>query len=217
MRVAGGPFAGMLYLPQAAGSVIVAKLVGTYESELHGAVFDALARGYETVVDVGCAEGYYAVGFARCLREAQVITYDIDPMARRLCDALARANGVRGRVAIRCECTPARLIEVRQRRGLAILDCEGYEADLINDDVAAGLAGWDFLIEAHETERPGVTEVLSSRLAPTHTLAVIDVQTKRPEDFRAVMALPEGMRAAALDEGRVGLQRWIWAKSRLRS
>src|SRR5947209_10340484 len=40
------------------------KLLGCYEAELHPAVNEALGKDYAAVINVGCAEGYYAIGFA---------------------------------------------------------------------------------------------------------------------------------------------------------
>ncbi len=59
-----GPFAGMAYVARAVGSAVVPKLVGSYEQELHGVLADIAQTPYMVVVDVGCAEGYYAVGLA---------------------------------------------------------------------------------------------------------------------------------------------------------
>src|SRR4051812_47368421 len=61
--VASGPFRGMRYTACAAG--VAPKVLGTYERELHDWIVGLSSRGYECVVNVGCAEGYYAVGLAR--------------------------------------------------------------------------------------------------------------------------------------------------------
>src|SRR4051812_14244715 len=65
--VLSGPFAGMAYVRQAAGSCLAPKLIGCYEAELHGVVARILRTGYTQIVDIGCAEGYYAVGLARSI------------------------------------------------------------------------------------------------------------------------------------------------------
>src|SRR5437016_2600251 len=62
--VQSGPFAGMLYVNQAVGSAHVPKLLGSYEAELHEIMRSVLTENYATIVDVGCAEGYYAIGLA---------------------------------------------------------------------------------------------------------------------------------------------------------
>src|SRR4051812_23471474 len=62
--VTGGPMAGLTY-PAALLKQIdapVAKLIGAYEPELQDALDTAVHGGHSTFVDIGAAEGYYAVG-----------------------------------------------------------------------------------------------------------------------------------------------------------
>src|SRR5262245_46881839 len=67
-RVAGevvirGPFAGLRYPARRIDSL--AKRVGAYEHELHGWFEAALAARPARFVDIGAADGFYAVGVAR--------------------------------------------------------------------------------------------------------------------------------------------------------
>src|SRR5207302_355482 len=68
-RILGGPFAGMEYVSAATEGALVPRLLGTYESELHPHLQAFAEAGLDCVVDVGCAEGYYAVGLARMMPE----------------------------------------------------------------------------------------------------------------------------------------------------
>src|SRR6187455_778364 len=74
--VQGGPFQGMRYIERTQWECLPAKLLGIYERELHAIVEDLVARAYDTVINVGSAEGYYAVGFARRCPAASVIAYE---------------------------------------------------------------------------------------------------------------------------------------------
>ena len=70
--IRSGPFAGMRYVDTATEGALVPRLLGTYESELHPYLKRFAAEGCEDVIDVGCAEGYYAVGLARLMPGALV-------------------------------------------------------------------------------------------------------------------------------------------------
>src|SRR6478672_6897407 len=60
-----GPFKGMKYPGvNSVGSALIPKLLGSYERELHPLIDSICAGQYDQVVDIGCAEGYYAVGLA---------------------------------------------------------------------------------------------------------------------------------------------------------
>ncbi len=76
------------------------KLLGSYESELHATLEELLAHEYTAVVDVGCAEGYYAVGLGLRLRNAAIYAFDTNPRARSACAEMAKLNGVDSRIHI---------------------------------------------------------------------------------------------------------------------
>ena len=96
-----GPFKGMAYVASASEGGIAPRLLGVYETVLHDVFLSAPAQGYDAVLNVGCAEGYYAVGCARLLPNATVLAWDIDPVAREKCLDLARLNGVEARINLR--------------------------------------------------------------------------------------------------------------------
>ena len=71
-----GPFAGMKYVCQSTGA-LCPKLLGCYESELHPAIAKAISRQPKNIINVGCAEGYYAIGMARA-KGGAADTYEAD-------------------------------------------------------------------------------------------------------------------------------------------
>ena len=80
--------------PDAHGSMLLPKLVGSYEAELVAVIGAVVAAHPPVVVDLGAAEGYYAVGLARALPNAEVHAFELDEQARRACQRLADLNGV---------------------------------------------------------------------------------------------------------------------------
>lgn len=101
-----GPFAGMKYDGRATGSTAAPKLIGSYESEIAPWIEQLCADSYDCVIDIGCAEGYYAVGMALRSPASKVVAFDIDSTARALCTELARLNGVSERIEVRSTCDP---------------------------------------------------------------------------------------------------------------
>jgi hypothetical protein len=75
----GGPFRGMKYSRDSLLSRNgIPILFGSYELELHTVIEEAIAKRFERIIDIGCAEGYYAVGLAR-RTGAIVYAFDCDP------------------------------------------------------------------------------------------------------------------------------------------
>src|SRR4051812_16894208 len=81
-QVLNGPFAGMNYIFPCVGGSYLAMITGNYEYELHGAIEQLCRQAPDLLVDIGTAEGYYAVGMARCLPRARVVGYDLNRRAR---------------------------------------------------------------------------------------------------------------------------------------
>jgi len=95
LTVRSGPFAGLRYPSEASvGSTLLPKLLGSYEQELHGVVEQLDHAKYTAIVDIGCAEGYYAVGLAKRIESIPVFAYDTDPTSRQLCLDMASRNDV---------------------------------------------------------------------------------------------------------------------------
>lgn len=176
LTVAGGPFKGMRYPTwQSLGSAFLPKLLGSYESELHPVLDVMLHRRYSTVVDIGCGEGYYAVGIALRLPEAQVYAFDTDSRARQLCARMAELNGVAGRVHIGGLCDKEMLRSLPfASRTLIISDCEGYEGSLFDSRMAEFLAKCDLVIETHDFIDIELSRKMREAFSNTHNIRSIN-------------------------------------------
>ncbi len=172
--VQGGPFRGMDYGVAAAEGARAARLLGCYEAGLAPVIETIIARGYARVIDVGCAEGYYAVGLARRMPGAKVLARDISGQAQALCRALAARNGVADRVAGGGIFTHADFALCADAPTAVICDIEGAEDQLLDPAAAPGLLQADILVESHEGMRPGLTARLAARFAASHHVTRID-------------------------------------------
>ncbi len=201
--VLDGPFRGMKY---PTGSLLsrqsIPILFGTYELELHPIIEEAAARHYSRIIDIGAAEGYYAVGLARAT-EATIYAFDCEPRERRYCRRMARENGVADRVHVRDWCSTATLKKVAIGRCLVIADCEGYEVQLFSADVVTALKNCDLIIELHEVPGMDVRAILLERFHSTHDARLI---TFEPEKIGSV---PDRWRKFAR-EFRPRGQQWVY-------
>jgi hypothetical protein len=175
-RITAGPFEGLL-LPGAAhkrGSKLIPKFIGSYVAELNPVTEKIISSKPPVIVDVGCAEGYYAVGFALRCPDARIIAYDLDVNARAACREVAEANRVAERVEIESECSPKTLIELNLPAGSVVMsDCEGYELQLFSPEVVNALKHSQVFIEVHDLYNPSISATLKQRFATTHHLQVI--------------------------------------------
>lgn len=177
-RIWGGPFAGMEYVTQATEGALVPRLLGTYEDELHPHLRRFAAEGLDGVVDVGCAEGYYAVGLARMMPQVTVYAHDIDEAARQACTALAAKNGMSDRVIVGGEFPPDGFEAFAGRRMLVMVDAEGAEVDILQPALSPALAGMAVIVETHDVYRPGASATMLERFSPTHDIVAVTQQPK---------------------------------------
>jgi predicted O-methyltransferase YrrM len=148
--------------------------LGTYESALHPVINEMIAAAPKRVVDVGAAEGYYAVGFARRLPASQIVASDTDPQARQLCQKLAAMNGVAERMTIVGGLTPQELDAYLGEGVLLLVDAEGAERELLKPRLMPNLASTVVVVEIHDFIDRGISNLMQQRFRATHHCDVFD-------------------------------------------
>ena len=208
-----GPFSGMHYAIEASEGAYTARRLGCYEASLVPVIDAIIARNYPLIIDIGCAEGYYAVGLARRIPAARIIARDANPKAQALCAMLAQANNVADRVQVG-GLIEGRDLDICTRQPTVIIcDIEGAEGELLDPATAPGLLAADILVEVHESMRPGLLDLLTARFSASHAITRID----RKLDDAALPAWMEELsdmdRLLALWEWRAGPTPWLWMQS----
>ena len=212
-----GPLAGLDFLPQSAEGCHIAKLLGCYEQPLQPFIEEAIASAYPTILNIGCAEGYYAVGMARRMPNTQVLAFDLNPKAQEVCTTLAQKNGVAERVKVGALFKPEDFETYRNQKVLVLCDIEGAEKDLLNPEAAPALKGMDIIVESHECLLPGITQVLVDRFKETHHITLVNDNGQRqlensPPWFNNLAHLDQLL---ATWEWRSGATPWLVMRAKL--
>lgn len=174
LTVRAGPFAGLRY-PRSTVLQMpsrVPHLAGTFEAELHPVIEEIVKARPSLLVNLGAADGYYAVGMALRLPDTRVTAFEADPVRFRLCSRVARLNGAR--IDLRGLCTTQELDAMDATGATVLCDVDGAEEELVDPERVGWLRTATLLIEVHEAFAPGVTEALRERLGPTHSLEWIE-------------------------------------------
>lgn len=213
LTVQAGPFQGLAYGPDVATPerlithALLPKLLGCYEEELHPALSDLRRQRYSRVINIGCAEGYYAVGLART-GKTPVFAFDNDAEARRLFGLMAEKNAVAGRITLGVECTTEHIQGLRAERALVISDCEGCERYLFAEPMIPHLRRCDLIIELHDCVDPRISQIVPARFAATHHVQIIPRVPRDPADYAALRHMPPYWQALAVNEFRWGTIMW---------
>jgi hypothetical protein len=210
-QVIGGPFAGMRYTEDFVGMTTngAAKIVGAYEHEILAAVDRVIAAPtMRRFVDIGCAEGYYAVGVARRRPDVSVLAFDISPPARHMCRRLARLNGCERNVAVRAEAT-VEFLACLSSDCVVFSDCEGAELHLLDPARAASLRCLPLIVELHDFVNPTISGVIRERFRSTHTIEQYETQPRDVAHYPGLSFLPPAERELAVQEGRPAPMSWL--------
>lgn len=220
-KVAGGPFAGLRYPAKAIGSALLPKLIGLYEKELSPVIEQAIARPFDLVVDIGAAEGYYAVGMRRAGAARRMIAYEASDDTRSLLEETCRLNETS--IDIRGWCSADDLnrdLSLGLGRAMVLCDCEGAEQELLDPAAVPALRGSWILVEVHDFIVPGIEQRLMERFAESHQITVFTQEPRSATDmpFRNwyTSLFPKMYVLWAVGEHRPVRMNWLWMEPKER-
>jgi hypothetical protein len=198
-----------------------ALLLGCCEAELHPAIAKAADRDPTLVVNIGCGEGYYAIGLALLLPLARVLAFDSNQKSQDICRRAAAANEVGNQLTVAGKCDIQSLHDVLARRVLGqaerpllIVDCEGAEFELLDPARVPETLYCDMIIECHDFMKPGTTEVLKKHFSASHDIVDVLEGPRDPCQFATMRDWQSIDRWLAVNEGRPVPMNWLacWAR-----
>lgn len=216
-KVFSGPFVGMDYVGLSVGSEYCPKLLGTYESELHSTIEELCQKAFDAIINVGAAEGYYAVGMAMRNPGSRVIAFEITSSGQKLITRMAESNGVKDRLDILGLCTVSRLSRSvsQKNKCLIIMDAEGSEGILLDEVLIPQLAKAFLLIEVHDFISSEIGGLIIERFKNTHRINEIWSKEKSMADFPAELLkkmsfMPKKLLVSSMNELRPSKMRWLY-------
>lgn len=217
-EVMSGPFEGMIHQPGIVFSVWYPRILGTYEKEIFIFFNEIIRMNPRVIMDVGAAEGYLAFGFMNRLPDVKVVAFELLEQGRNFLTDTALTLGLSERILIKGEATFETLSkEIGDLKdgeeAVMIMDIEGFEKVLLDPVAIPGLKNIHILVELHEFEEEGITQLIKERFQESHVIEEVITQDRGPSD------LPEKLTGFArmawaelLDEHRPTEMSWLWMK-----
>lgn len=208
LTVRTGPFRGLQYIDTASGINLVPKILGSYEQPIHTWVSGLHGR-YRKIINIGCAEGYYAVGFAFNGSADLIRGYDID--AAVICHAnhLAERNELQGQLIFGSMCDHAELAREVDSDTLVFCDVEGHELKLLDPQKCPVLETTDVIFEAHDCLIANITPTIIKRFLDTHRISIIYDHPRNRFEYAILSNIAKDVAESVLDEKRPRGMSWV--------
>lgn len=212
-RVQTGPFKGMVIVPEVSwgDGDTASKLLGEYESELHFFIEEVITSNPDMVLNIGCAEGYYFVGMGTRLPGVKLHAVDVSPAAIKVTNTNALANAITN---TNTHCGEINHTWLEDKCALPdnpflIVDCEGFELELLDPTKVPALTKSTMLVECHDCAIAGITDTLVKRFESTHNIKAVPQASKDPYKFNFLNELSDCDKWALVHEGRPSTMTWL--------
>lgn len=217
-QIAYGPFAGTLLSNASwwSGGDRGAMLLGLYEKEvLEWLVTNSSGR--RVLVDIGAADGYYAVGGVARGYFSTSFCFETSDEGKLAIRENARANGILDHVHVLGHADEAQLIRLLDAESLHVddlvilIDIEGGEFEMLTDSLLEMLAGAAIVVELHDWVPPESNPVaeLAARAARWHTVGYLRTGERNPRQFAELRSWPDDDCWLICSEGRRHAMRWM--------
>lgn len=212
-EVLNGPFKGLICLP----GTLPAQVLGSYEREIHQTLTELLKQSYTSIVNIGCSNGYFAVGIARHCPDAAVYAFDQNERSLADCKKVAELNGIKLIAAPFCSYETLMELPLGEK-AIIVCDVEGYEHELFDEAMTEALALHDVVIELHDGYDINTTKQFLDMFERTHECiiheSIDDIRKAYTYSYSELEGLSLAERRYILRECREYIQNWLIAKAR---
>jgi hypothetical protein len=214
--VAYGPFKGMKLSRNVWWGQfdLITKILGVYEEHVLKKLFKISKKVDVPFIDIGAADGYFAVGMAFGGYFNKVYAYEISLKGRERLLENIQANNSEDRVFIKEEANYKSLEQlISLHKGAVILvDIEGDEYDLLNADLLRLLRNCYVICELHPwLVDQGIEkeELLIEEAQRIFDISLMQRDSYSPNCFTELYDFTDEERLVAFGEGREKNMRWL--------
>lgn len=191
------------------------KLLGLYEQEVINEIYEKSNLRKKHFIDLGAADGYYAIGALLNGRFEQADCFEIEPSGQDCIRKNAEINNILKRLKIYGEANENFFqqldAQIDWNNVFILCDVEGAEFEIFSESTLESIKGSTILIEIHnwiENFLPKY-EALLMRAAKNYKINTLSRVTLQLPDFQELHSWPDDNRALILSEGRPNVMRFL--------
>jgi hypothetical protein len=191
-------------------------ILGLYEQEVLENLVEAPAH-FRVFVDVGAADGYYAVGLLHSGRVDRSVAFESISECRKAILRLAVENGVSDKITVLGTASDRFIDElvaqnIHSAETMFLIDIEGEEFKVLTKEVFAFLKNSLVIVETHAhiyADPKGEIEHLIERASTTHRATAWFPGARNPWTIKELEDFTEIDRWILCSEGRQEVQQWL--------
>lgn len=190
------------------------QCLGLYEKEILNLI-DAIAPGqYSTFIDIGAADGYYAIGMLVSGKIGKTICFEQTEQGRDVIAANWNKNGSAGALTILGAANQQSLASLTPqdlRNALVLIDIEGFEFELLTAEVLELLQTSTLVIEVHHWVEDFLAKYqrLLTQASRFFTIEAIERVERETSNLAELRDFTDDNRLLLTSERRPGLMRFL--------
>ena len=206
-----GPFKGMVmnedqFWGQGDSS---SKILGLYEKEIQDLIVSIQKdKEYSTFVDIGGADGFFAIGSLvnNLFKKCEV--FEISKKGRISIQKNSKQNNVYDSIRIHDKASKASLTKIDNiNNSLILCDIEGGEYELFDEKLIKKIYPSDIIIEIHKNKENSLVN-FEKRFTKIYSITKITQEPRSLKNFKELENINDNNRALITSEGRSYVQEW---------
>jgi len=215
-KVAYGNFNGMKLNKNMywAKNDLITHILGVYENHVLEKLIEFSKRGNFPFIDIGAADGYFAVGMAFSKIFKKVYAFEVNESGRDSLNKNAENNTCKDKIVIgnKANFDTIKKIVVENNGAVILIDIEGSEFDLLDKKLLKSLANCYIVCELHPlliNNGYDKQQILIDNSKAFFDTSIIQRNSYCPNKFSELNEFTDDERLIAFSEGRENNMKWL--------
>ena len=193
------------------------KLLGIYESQVQDKIIQEQKKNnLINIVNFGAADGYHILGLIKKGYFENGYAFEIDKITKNYLEENINKNNLDGKIKTFFEANFdiifKNISDNDLKKTLFLIDIEGHEFELLNENILKRLVHSYLLIENHDFIQPNknLTNIFQQNIKKFFNIEIIEYSSKNPFQINLLKNFSEIDKWLMMNEGRPQTMHWIY-------